>query len=273
MIKFISKVLLILLCFLQSCKDEDAIRYREFSSSFENVNEFSSFYIVPQGNYDSYHELVNEAAIDGQFSHKAWIIQARDTCNDGATYLPHRAYPTIQFHKTKEGAFKTPCLISLWVKLQMSLQAKGSGRIDDWFSFATLSPDASDNWARTVLINLTPDGYLKLVHVPNQGEQIRNFQASYTNDISGDLLFPQNEWVRLDIYIDFNTQNGYAKVWQNQNLVSAAKVNGGNELLQQAHFGLYASAAINEGSIYNDKLRIKEVANEAEALQLIKTLY
>jgi len=162
-----------------------------------------------------------------------------------------------------------PCLVSFWVYLDMNLVDKPTGSIDDWFSFATLSPDSSDNWVRTVLVNIVPDGYVRLVHVPRQGEQEYLFQKSLDNDPSGLLKFPLRKWVRLDILIDFNASNGYAKVWQDSQLVSYAKVEGGEGLLAQAHFGLYASAAIPSGTIYNDKLRIKEVKDEAEALSLV----
>ena len=63
--------------------------------------------------------------------------------------------------------------------------------------------------------------------------------------------------------------NGYAKVWLNKQLVSHATVEGGHGKLEQAHFGLYASAALDSGVIYNDKLRIVEVSNEQEATNLL----
>jgi len=236
--------------------------YRTFETSFEQVSDFNGFYIVPQGDYDSTHELATDIVKDGTKSHKAWILKARDINNDGIIYLPHRAYPTIQFHKTTAGSFRTPCLVSFWVYLDMNLVDKPTGSIDDWFSFATLSPDSSDNWARTVLVNIAPDGYVRLVHVPRQGEQTYLYQT-------GSLKFPYKQWVRLDILIDFSAANGYAKVWQDSQLVSYARVEGGAGMLAQAHFGLYASAAIPSGTVYNDKLRIKEVKDEAEALVLV----
>lgn len=151
----------------------------------------------------------------------------------------------------------------------MNLQDRPQGYIDDWFSFATLSPDPGDGWTRTVLVNIVHEGYLFLEHVPVQGKHIRSFQADSSNDPSGALKFPHREWVRIDIYIDFAPDEGCARVWQNGFLVSAAEVSGGRGKLEQAHFGLYASAAIDAGVIYNDELTIREVANEQEALDLV----
>lgn len=231
---------------------------RVFQSSFESESDFSSFYIVPQGSYDSDHELSAEMAISGSYSHKAWITAPRADNNDGSIYLPHRAYPTIQLYKTTKGSFVTPCIITFYTYLDITLIDRPSGQIDDWFSFATLSPDNSDNWIRTILVNIAPDNLLRLVHVPDQGKQ----EYIYQNTV---LQYPHSEWVRISIYIDLSPSYGYAKVYQNGTLVSHAVVNGGNGLLEQAHFGLYSSAATSSGTIFNDDLEIREVGDETEA--------
>lgn len=250
----------------QSVSSKKIQNTRTFYSSFESVDDFKKFYIVPKGDYDSNHELTSDEKIDGNYSHKAWIVKSRDKSNDSFLYLPHRAYPTIQFQKTTDGVFITPVLVTLYCNLDIKLEDKPKGQIDDWFSFATLTPDASDNWNRTILVNITPDGYLRLVHVPYQGEQKYIFQANKENDPESKLVYPYKKWVKIDIYLDLDPNNGYAKVWQNGNLVSHAIVKGGNSSLAQAHFGLYASASISSGTIYNDKLSIIEIKNENEAI-------
>ena len=244
---------------------------REFDSSFEDVAEFSGFYIVPNGQYESRHELSTERVHDGKYAHKAWITAARAADNDGWTYRPHRAYPTIQFQKTPGGVYRTPCLVSLWVWLDMTLQKKPRGQTNDWFSFLTLSPDTSDNWTRTVVVDLAPEGYALLVHVPRQGLQNHIYQASALNDPDEKLKVPQKRWVRLDVYIDFASRDGYAKVWQDGMLISHGLVEGGTGSLAQAHFGLYAAASIASGVVYNDNLRVREVANEDEAQKLVSS--
>ena len=271
-----NKVFFICICiiiFLISCFDIEKPSYsgpkRTFESSFESFDDFKRFYIVPLGDYDSNQELSTGQVKDGHYAHKAWILKALAENNDGLIYLPHRAYPTIQLQKTTNGIFRSPCLVSLWVYLDMNMKYKPKGSINDWFSFMTLSPDQSINWNRVVCINTGPDGYVRLVHVPNQGEQIRIFQADSINNTNKSLQFKQKTWTRLDVYIDFDAKNGYAKVWQNGKLVSHALLNGGNGGLAQIHCGLYASAAISSGVIYNDKLIIKEVDNEDEIMTFI----
>jgi hypothetical protein len=266
-----TKALLLMLLLLStlSCnsnsnkeKEENLQNGRVFQSSFESISDFSGFYITPKGENDSDHEFSTEKAISGSHSHKAWITSARAENNDGLIYLPHRAYPTIQLHKTTMGSFVTPCIITFHAYLDISLTDRPLGQIDDWFSFATLSPDKSDNWERTILVNIALDNLLRLVHAPDQGKQ----EYIYQNTT---LQYPYREWVRISIYIDLSKDNGYAKVYQNGTLVSHAEVNGGNGLLEQAHFGLYSSAAIPSGTIFNEDLEIREVSNESEALQYV----
>jgi hypothetical protein len=242
---------------------------RTFESSFESLDDFKGFYVESGPSFDSNQQLVSDSVMDGMFSHKAWILKSRAVNNDGLIYLPHRAYPTIQFQKTKDGIFRTPCLLTLWVNLDVTLKQRPKGSISDWFSLITLTPDQSDNWTRTVVVNLTPDGYLKLVHVPNQGEQKWIYQADSINNPSKSLQFKMKSWNRIDVLIDFDAQNGYAKLWQNGQLVSSAKVNGGNGGLAQVHCGLYACAALEYAVIYNDKLRIMEINSESEALPFL----
>ena len=100
----------------------------------------------------------------------------------------HRGYLTIQLHKTQEGSFKTPRYITFWVWLDIDLTTDYGGNEDNWFSFVTLSSDDSDKWKRTVLVNLSKDGFVHLQHVPKQGMQEHIYQTS-------SLSFPQKEWV------------------------------------------------------------------------------
>ncbi len=227
---------------------------KEFTSSFESINDFSGFYLTPQGHLGTtYHELQESNVLNGSFAHKAWIDGANppstlDTNNN------HRGYPTIQLQNTDQGTFKTPCYITIWVWLDIELEESITAGEDDWFSFATFTDDESDNWARTVLVNLNPNGFVHLQHTSNQGEQTTIFQTT-------NLTFPQKEWVELKMYLDFRN-NGYAKVWQNGQLVSYATIGNISNKLSQAHFGLYCSPQLTTGTVYNDDLTIKEVERE-----------
>ncbi len=226
---------------------------RVFTTSFESEKDFDGFYITPQNHQGtSFHELSDSNVKSGTYSHRAWI-EGENKASTLTVNNNHRAYPTVQLQKTPEGHFKTPCYVTLWVWLDMELNTK-SGSEDDWFSFATFTDDESDNWDRTVLVNLSADGFVHLQHTTNQGKQSAIYQTS-------DIKFPQRQWVELKIFLDFS-DDGYAKVWQNGELVSHAKIGNISNKLSQAHFGLYCSPQLSSGEVYNDDLKIVEVDSE-----------
>ncbi len=248
-------ILAILITLLFSCHKESNTEQpkREFTTSFESVDDFNGFYITPQSHLGTtFHELTDSKVYSGIYSHRAWI-EGSNPASTSTVNNNHRGYPTVQFQKTPEGPFKTPCYVSLWVWLDMELNVNAAGE-DDWFSFATFTDDETDHWGRTVLVNLSADGFVHLQHTTNQGEQNSIFQTS-------DITFPQREWVELKIFLDFR-DDGYAKVWQNGELVSHAEIGNITNQLSQAHFGLYCSPQLATGEVFNDDLLIKEVDEE-----------
>jgi hypothetical protein len=169
------------------------------------------------------------------------------------------------------GAFVGPVLLSLDIHLDMTLYERAG--VDDWLSLVTLTNDPSDNWARTVLVNLTEDGYLRLVHVPVQGAQTHTYQMNSSLDPTRRYRGPQKTWFRLDVYWDTTPVTGKAIVWQDGVRVSEAPVTDGNGTLTQLHCGLYCAAMVDHGYVYNDKLRIMEVSGQAEAESLLGVDY
>lgn len=227
---------------------------RTFATSFESVADFSGFYIVPQRHMGtSWHEQSRERVQSGMFSHKAWIRGANPPSSMFKNNN-HRAYPTIQFQKTPAGVFKGPFEVEFRVWLDMPLKARKGE--NEWVSLATLTDDPTDGWRRTVLVNLSHDGLLHLMHVPRQGTHEYLYQNT-------SMKFPQRQWVHVRVFLDNRATGGYAKVWQDGVLVSHAGVNGMNGTLAQAHFGLYAAPSITQGIVFNDDLVIREVDGES----------
>ncbi len=228
---------------------------RSFSSGFEAVSNFDGFYLVPQ-NYQgaASHELQNTFARSGN-AHRGYVYAAGPNCPVWQN-CNHRGYPTIQLHKTSQGGFRTPVYVELYTRLDMTVGDQ------QWFSFMTISADASDAWSRVVLVNLGnlnlgTNNYVHLMHVPYQGQSAWSFQSS---DGSSPAPYSNGAFVRLELCIDLDPSTGFARVRQNGVLVSAAPVRGGCGVVEQAHFGLYAIPTISSGSIYNDDLTIQEVA-------------
>lgn len=227
--------------------------HRIFSTSFENLNDFKDFYIVPKNyKWTSSHSLSSEVVHSWHFSHKAWVYKS----NEPSSLFQnnnHRWYPTIQLYKTKKWPFISPCYIKFWVWVDADLKAKKPE--NEWLSFATITSDESDSWDRTILVNLSYDWFVHLMHVPEQWKSERIFQ---TNNIK----FPMKKWVEIKIFIDLSEKTGYAKVWQDWELVSYANVKWWNQKLAQAHFWLYSAPSISKMVIYNDDLSIEEVEKE-----------
>ncbi len=228
---------------------------RVFSTGFESIGDFAGFYIVPPGHMGTAsHEQTTEQVHGGTYAHKGWLY-GTNTPSTPTENNSHRAYPTIQLDNTAGGGYVCPCEITFWVWLDMPLDDPG-----EWFSFATFTPDPSDNWEHTFTLavsapNPAPGtvagGVVYLMHVPNPGEREPTFQTST-------IQFPQRQWVELKTLIDFDPDNGQAEVFQDGQLVSSAQVNGGNGKLEQAHFGMYADAGVDSGVVYNDDLEIRE---------------
>ncbi|WP_232373668.1 polysaccharide lyase [Leptospira chreensis] len=221
---------------------------RIFQTSFESTAEFASFYSVPSP-YQSAatHGQSTEQKRTGTYSHKASILTAGPSCLYPQN-CNHRGYPTIQLNKLPSGGFKTPVLIEFYVYLDISLPGTA-----DWFSFATYSADPSDLWRRVVLINIDSKNYAYLMHVPLHNQSQHNYQNTA-------LSFPQRQWTKLTTCLDFSPTGGMAKDWMDGTLISTANVSGGCGVLEQAHFGLYASPTLSSGIVFNDDLRIEEVS-------------
>ncbi|PIN85193.1 MAG: hypothetical protein COV47_03435 [Candidatus Diapherotrites archaeon CG11_big_fil_rev_8_21_14_0_20_37_9] len=256
----------------------------KFETGFENESEFTKFSVTPQ-NYlgSTRHELSSENIHSGELAHKA-IIYAENNVVE-RTNTNHRGYPTIQLYKTEQGTFTGKVFTEFWVWLDVPIEQKPNA---NWFSFATFTSYADDRWARTELANLEKDGIVHLVHVPRQGEKEDDiFQTTETK-------FPMRKWVKLSILIDYENNNeynsAYAKVWQDNELVSAARFNprldaetikqysagleclttwdGENvaqaEELCNLHYtgglaGMYAPPLIASGTVYNDDLVIMQI--------------
>lgn len=217
---------------------------KSFCTGFDSASEFDGFYITPQGHLGTSFHIIDR--LDLNSYHYAWITgpnqKSTATKNNN-----HRAYPTIQLYKRPSGSFITPVSVSLDVFLDTDLRAKGDE--NEWFSFATFTDDKTDAWARTVLVNLSYDGFVHLQHTTDQGSS----EHIYLNK---DLKFPMRTVVRLDIKLDF--EMGEAAVYQDGTLVAHASIGNISNKLAQAHFGLYCAPSVERCAVYNDNLFINE---------------
>jgi hypothetical protein len=61
--------------------------------------------------------------------------------------------------------------------------------------------------------------------------------------------------VRITTWLDLDT-DGAVAVWQDGELVSAARFQGGDGSLDQMHFGLYAAPSVTTGRVMNDEIAV-----------------
>jgi hypothetical protein len=258
-----------------------------FTSGFESEDDFKKFSITPQKHLGSTsHCKSDEHVRSGHCAHKAWIEKSNEVLEGQNTN--HRGYPTVQLYKRDAGVFKGRVVVDVWVWLDVQLSKE---KEKNWFSFATLTAYSDDRWMRCVLVNLSNEGIVNLMHVPIQNAGNRDiFQTD-------SIKFPMKKWTQLTVYLDMTANNEYkspyAKVWQDGQLVSAARTNfrmnpsdydrklwpkelanwdgksieGAEQLLgyrftdglAQAHFGMYAPPLLTRGCVYNDDLSIFEL--------------
>jgi hypothetical protein len=224
---------------------------RVFRTGFERDADLAGFYVTPQSPLTR-HEVQRGGAHRGDRSHVAWLTGAIGSEPvDGPN---HRGYPTIQLQKRPRGACVTPCLIQFWARVD-GFAPIGQG---EWLSLATFTPDPSDRWSRVVTVNVGWEGWLHLFHVPDQGAGQRAFQRTTKP-------FPRGRWVRITTWLDLDPDRGAVAVWQDGVLMSAARVRGGDDSLDQLHFGLYAHPSLTSGTVRNDDVVIYRAKRKRRA--------
>ena len=263
---------------------------KRYFTSFETVDEFKPFYIVPPKHMGTAtHELSAEHVVSGKLAHKATVWAENPVVAN--TNTNHRAYPTIRFEKTDLGIVKTAVVVDFWVWDELQLRDQPEA---NWLSLATFTSYNDTLWPHSYLINVGFDRHVRLMHVPHNAMDVHDiFQTD-------SITLPPKQWVRITAYIDYQSKNRFAApfiaVWQDGQLVSAARFDprvylpgaltaaqrppcvkalpSGATLeqaeaackvvytggLAQAHFGLYAAPRVSRGAIYNDDLTVAEVA-------------
>lgn len=230
---------------------------RVWQTGFEQQSDFSGFYITPQTHLGTTSQnLVSDTVRSGAKAHAAWITGANPKPAPGEN-TNHRGYPTIQLHKTSGGGYRTPVLVEWWVWQDMALESPASpvgGNACEWISYATLSLDKSDAWNRVVLLNQGWEGFAHLMHLKAQEDKSWTYQDKA-------VAVPQRQWTRLTFWLDARASGGRARIWVDGKLASEGPVLGGNGLLEQAHFGLYADPDCRTGKVVNDDLTIYEAGS------------
>ena len=199
--------------------EENLSIVNQYFNGFESLSDFKGCYIVPQNHMgSSTHELSRDNVKFGSSAHKAYIYGTNPVTVGVNTN--HRAYPSFKFSNTPMGIIKGAALVEFWVWSNIKLSDSPE---KNWFSLATFSNYNDINWYRSYLVNINAHYIMHLMHVPNNTEDIHDiFQTT-------SLHFPLNQWVKVSIYIDNDSDNKFHSpflaVWQDGELVSAARFN------------------------------------------------
>jgi hypothetical protein len=177
-----------------------------------------------------------EPVLEGDHAYRGWITAAAGDS--------HRAYPGIHDH-----VYATPLVNTFWVYLDVDTDRLGGG---DWVHFGTWG-----NWTGT-------DGQWAL-HTMSMRD--RRVEFAHTDPFLGEWIgpspapdFPLRQWVRFTVYIDYAGTTGFVQAWQDgvpilRADVSQLAAHPGDSLIT-AHWGMYAAAAVDHGTQYNDAIRL-----------------
>lgn len=216
-----------------------------FETDFSDLSIWNGQYIEPTETPWHRHGIV--PCPGGGMMHESVISSAMPDNK------PHRMYGCLRFLDP----FKTPCLISLEVWTSILLAGA------QWNSLATFCSNGTDAWDNVTTLNLDASRVPYLMHVPRYEERAPLYQAK--------LPLLKSGWSRLHTYLDYSPNWGYAKVFNEDKLVSAGRVEAGDRVLRQVHFGGYTDSSVASGFTRNRRIRIMEVENEAQADQIIRT--
>jgi hypothetical protein len=217
----------------------------QWFSGFENgwPGEWLNYAGPDQGGSTDWTILnAAEAAADGvevvEGSHisKAWI--------NSASSSSHRAYPVINSN------VPSPFVNRFYVWLDWDPQAYASYT---WISLMTLA-NTSD-WNVVTISTLAKTGVMEAAHVGSYN----GFDSGDGWERVGTPIMPLREWVPFTVYTDFRAAGDVMYVWMDGELI--LKANGGNlnqlsTTLSRAHWGLYASGAVDDAVMYNDSIQI-----------------
>lgn len=178
-----------------------------------------------------------EPVYSGNHAYKGWIA--------GPSDKTHRAYPVIHT------SIPTPLINTFMVYLDVDYARMSRS---DWVHFGTWGnhdPDTkTGNWAlHTMSVR---DRRLEFAHVsPFEGEYIG---PSIRPE------FPLRRWVRLTVYMHYQSTTGFVQVWLDGVPMLRAHVSQlgrhpGTQL-RTAHWGMYAAGTLDHGVQYNDDIRI-----------------
>ena len=164
-----------------------------------------------------------------------------------------RGYGFQSWRCTNKAPIPAPVVVTAWVYLEKF-------EMRDWFSLITLVSTPTEGYPNGSIVTLDTSAMLEPVVWCRKKTQVYS-EPTFHIEQPGrpKAKLPLNQWIKLQVYLDFNGADGAIKVWQDDVLIiNAPKVDiGPKSTLEKGHFGLYCGGDIQEITMYNDDLSVE----------------
>jgi hypothetical protein len=239
----------------------------ENGDAYPEINNFGRDVAEKVGGVKSLHSRCTwQTAVkhSGQYAEREHTTRDPSAAGPGST---HRAYCFQSWRSTNGAAIPTPIVVTAWVYIEKF-------DTNTWTSFITLISTPTPDFPSGSIITLDM-GQSRELTIWYQPRHQAGPSCHLEQTVQPKARFPLNQWVKLQMYLDWNGADGAVKVWLDDRLmINAPKVNlGPKSGLEKGHFGLYCGPEVNELTMYNDDLSVETIppeavaamANEAEA--------
>jgi hypothetical protein len=174
-------------------------------------------------------------------SHKSRVMCATGDSHRGYGCLRFQGDTVMPSISPSSGGINAPhgVVVTMWKWLDVPYTFSSSR----WISLMTVTHDCSNNWNSVLTLNIDDSSMrLKPVHVTS---------VSYASNAPA---FPLRQWTRITAYVNYHT--GSMHVWQNGVKVCSATFSRSSPNMCQWHFGLYASGANDNITLFEDDYSI-----------------
>ena len=143
----------------------------------------------------------------GKYAEREHTTRDPGNLDKGAS---HRGYCFQNWRSTNGAPISTPIMVTAWVYLE---------KFDsqDWFSFITLISTPTEGYPNGTILTLDMLASRELtVWCQPKHQNGPDFHIEQTKRPGTKV--PLNQWVKLQVYLDWNGSDGALKVWQDDDL-------------------------------------------------------
>lgn len=218
---------------------------------------------------------LSSSTVSGDSSVVAFVVSANDTNNESSGgYKPHRSYVQPQFQGYPIGDstrqvgkyLQCPCWFQTWYK-QFGVTLAVRPGLDDWSSPLTFrASDSGSTSDSVVTLSIDLDNYVQWQHVPTFGLATHTYQITNALDPKGLRKIRNSTWHLIQTFYDPKNLHR-ASVWVDGVLHSSANITGRHNVIGNWHAGMYLSAAVASGTVWNDETWLTTVRDSLDGIR------